>query len=247
VRAVYPHPLTPIWTGAYVGVNAGYLSSLDSGDVLCTNSAGANCNLTLSPPAHLQPRGFIGGAQIGYNWQVYGRFVLGGEIDFQGTTASLSTTKTYVNVASGATLQASASSKLDYLGTVRGRLGIVVIDPLLIYVTGGLAYGGGNVSSTFAIPAGGPSELYPSARSFNRVGYTIGGGLEYILSRSWTMKLEGLYYDLGNVSTFGSDVVSPATGSRLGKTFTLNGLIGRIGVNYKFDLMGPSAPVIAKY
>ncbi len=248
-----PPPPVFTWTGFYVGLNAGYLATFDSGNPYCVNPAGAvngaGCSFYADTPLHSRPAGFIGGSQIGYNLEV-NRFIAGIEADFQGTTASGSSTLTLINPVDLGQHQDQVSSKIDYLGTVRGRLGFAVIDQLMLYGTGGLAYGGGSVSSTFSAPSlAAPNVLYPSSLSYFRAGWTLGAGGEYAFSPNWTVKLEGLYYDLGTVKTAGTEVIGVANGYTEGKTFDLTGVIVRVGVNYKFGAPPPPppAPVVAKY
>lgn len=235
------------WGGFYAGVNAGGLEALDHGDPFCVNPFGTvngfGCSFEADRPLVSRPFGFIGGAEIGYNWQ-FNRYVAGIEADFQGTTANGSHTLTTINLASGAPDQDQVSSRLDYLGTVRGRLGVAVLDPLLLYATGGLAYGAGQVSSIFSGPTlAAPGVLYPSTTSFARLGWTVGGGFEYAFAPHWTVKLEGLYYDLGYATTAGQNVIGGPNGFIEGKTFALDGVIGRIGVNYKLDWFAPPTPL----
>lgn len=126
------------WGGFYAGLNAGGLEALDHGDPFCVNPFGTvngfGCSFEADRPLVSRPFGLIGGAEIGYNWQ-FNRYVAGIEADFQGTTANGSHTLTTINLASGAPDQDQVSSRLDYLGTVRGRLGVAVLDPLLLYAT----------------------------------------------------------------------------------------------------------------
>lgn len=235
------------WSGLYAGLNAGVVGTLDSGDPYCVNPAGfvngIGCSFQADRPLFSRPYGLIGGGQIGYNWQFH-QYIAGLEADFQGTTANGTNTLSLISFASGFPDQDQVSSKLDYLGTVRGRLGVAVLDPLMLYATGGLAYGGGHVSSAFSGPSlAAPAVLYPAAASYTRVGWTLGGGFEYAIAPHWTAKLEALYYDLGYATTAGAQVIGGPTGFTEGKTFSLNGVIGRFGVNYKFDWLAPPTPV----
>jgi outer membrane immunogenic protein len=81
--------------------------------------------------------GFLGGAQAGYNWQT-GPFVIGAELDFQGTTASGS-----VNASAGSAITGTA--KTPWFGTLRGRVGYAA-DRILFYATGGGVYGDTSLS-----------------------------------------------------------------------------------------------------
>ncbi|HZZ23682.1 MAG TPA: hypothetical protein VFE60_14420, partial [Roseiarcus sp.] len=107
--------------------------------------------LTSSFPGGLgsQSAGFIGGGQAGYNWQT-GAFVLGVETDFDGTTISKNTNFSSSpfggpGLFGGDVLNVNAKASLDWLGTTRARVGFVATpdNRLMIYATGGVAYGGG--------------------------------------------------------------------------------------------------------
>ncbi len=294
-----PPPPPPLWTGFYVGLNAGgtwsqsnsvYTSSFPVagfGDTpLNTGSAsylassmalGASGNVSTGNNG-----GFIGGGQIGYNWQFYNSFVAGVEADIQGIASSRSNAAT-ANVLSlggnaffnnggvpdllGTTI--SSYKQLDYIGTVRGRLGYLVTPTLLVYGTGGLAYGGVSLrtsifqGNTDCANFGGAPCLTPAAfggSSFSdtRVGWTAGAGLEWMFWPNWSTKVEYLYYDLGNVTVGNGVLANSFNAVPFGGTSTLlaaaasqsrtrfDGHIVRVGVNYHFN-WGAPAPVYAKY
>ncbi|MGD9542031.1 MAG: outer membrane protein, partial [Methylocystis sp.] len=217
--------------------------------------------------------GFIGGGQIGYNWQFYNSFVAGIEADIQGIASNNSAVTgfgaaanpidSYSGFSPTMTIQQIRRS-VDYLGTVRGRLGWLFTPTLLVYSSGGLAYGGLNLSANFLTANLGPgfgagfcsSCLFgPSfgngSYSDTRVGWTAGGGLEWMFWPNWSAKAEYLYYDLGRVSA-PSSVLAGATNAgfvnyayAVNVTTRFNGNIVRAGVNYHFNWAVP--PVIAKY
>lgn len=172
--------------------------------------------------------GFIGGGQFGYNYQ-HENLVFGFEADFQGTAfrgnstgyGALSGTSNYgapaagsFGVQNGAFLN-TISAGLDYLGNARGRIGYLVRPNLLVYGTGGVAYGGAwadaaiSGSSTltpYAYATGEPTAPYPApsqsylgGRRSNSllVGYSAGGGAEWALTENWSIKTEAIYYNLG--------------------------------------------------
>jgi outer membrane immunogenic protein len=146
----------------------------------------------------------------------------------------------------------SYQAKIDWFGTVRARLGWLVNDQLLIYGTGGLAYGEVAVSGNANISAADPLEAVffpPTTAGFGasktNVGFAVGGGVEgrfsYWLPPNWTWKLEYLYLDLGSVDTTAPfvllspspSVISNPTGNITTHTrFTDN--IVRVGLNYQF-------------
>ncbi|MBM3642162.1 MAG: porin family protein, partial [Alphaproteobacteria bacterium] len=210
--------------------------------------------------------------QIGYNWQFYNSFVGGVEADIQGVAGSNSN-KTAVTAvgafpfgtANEVIVSALTTSKrLDYIGTVRGRLGWLFTPTLLAYGTGGLAYGGVSVSTSIAqfnndcaqFPGACISGAAFSSGAFSdtRVGWTVGGGLEWMFWPNWSAKVEYLYYDLGNVSysagaltTLGNTIFAGSVvAGVVSQTQTrFNGNIVRAGVNYHFNW--GAAPIVAKY
>jgi outer membrane immunogenic protein len=229
-----PPPPVLTWTGFYVGLNAG-ASFSESNRVYAANPAGlvlANINAGVAP-AFLSTSsnvGFIGGGQLGYNMQLADKFIVGLETDIQGLTNS-NTTVAQTWGANAFTV----SRGIDYLGTVRGRVGFLFTPTLLVYGTGGLAYGGVNVSSSW-------QGLAASSFSDTRVGWTAGGGVEWMFAPHWSAKAEYLYYDLGSVT--GPFAGTAVDFSRSRARF--DGHIARLGVNYHFNFGAP-APVVAKY
>ena len=153
-----PPPFT--WTGFYVGVNAGGIWPSGSRNASLFAPAAFAFPVSSFFPGGLgsQSAGFLGGGQAGYNWQT-GAFVLGVETDFDGTTLSKSIDRTGTPFAGvgvpggllGDTLSLHAKTSLSWLGTTRARLGFVATpdNRLMIYATGGIAYGGG--SSNFSV------------------------------------------------------------------------------------------------
>jgi len=136
---------------------------------------------------------------------------------------------------------------MDYFGTVRGRLGWLAYPSLLVYGTGGLAYGGVKSSMTANqtnINFSPGIQFNPSASggiSQTRTGWTAGGGFEWMLDPHWSTKVEYLYYDLGNV-TYNTLLVDgcPACGTfpfftnSVQTTTRFNGNVVRVGLNYQF-------------
>jgi len=139
------------WAGWYAGANAGY----DWGKI--TNSS-------------IQPNGFGGGLQGGYNWQS-GQFVLGGETD--------------INLSGASDTFAAFKFSNPWFGTVRGRAGYA-FNNILFYGTLGFAYGDIKGES------GGVTE------NKTHVGWTAGGGMEVGMTPNWSAKVEYLYMDLSN-------------------------------------------------
>jgi outer membrane immunogenic protein len=147
------------------------------------------------------------------------------------------------------------SESLEWFGTFRGRVGTTFTPTVIGYVTGGLAYGEvsatNTVSGTNILGFNGtnaPTTLVPVAGSVSnsslRAGWTLGVGVEGVISGNWTAKLEYLYIDLGNVSgSFATSLVAPS-GAFVAASYSshITDNILRVGVNYRFD-----GPVVAKY
>jgi len=225
-----PPPPAWSWTGFYIGLNGGYGWGTNnsannvgcSGPGICTYVAAGGF-----PPVQLTPNGFIGGGQIGYNWQV-SNLVWGLEADFQGSgiKASGAQTVTPLGLVSGTD---SLQEKLPWFGTVRGRLGIPVSNNWLLYATGGLIYGDVSRSSNRMNLFTGTTGTGSS--SSVQDGWTLGSGTEVALAGRWTAKLEYLYFDLGRTSVTSFDAVA---GTYLTVSQRMAGSILRAGLNYRF-------------
>jgi outer membrane immunogenic protein len=254
------------WNGWYAGVNAGLaLNSLDVGtastNTFAFPAAGgptlASAVTTLANfDAPMNNLGFIGGGQVGYDWQfpwLATAIVAGVAADIQGVSAKASSSvDSNIGVTkSPNTLNqsASVSTGIDYLGTLRGRLGMLVGflgTTVLYYATGGLAYGGGSASTTITQTLGGPSGLTPptwtgsGAFSGTRIGWSAGLGAEWLFMPNWSTSLEYLHYDLGSATYAVSPLVSntiavkPFTVNPVQTNVPFNGEIIRAGVNYHF-------------
>jgi outer membrane immunogenic protein len=222
------------WTGFYLGVNGGYAGDqyrysgsysepgLPDGD-----GVGIADPDGLSANAHITSSGFVGGGQIGYNYQFGGPFVLGIEADIQasGLKGELGIGAN----AGGGGLSASAGSKTEYFGTVRGRLGYAVLDRMLAYVTGGFAWG--NTKSYYNITGFGGG--LTGSTSSDRGGWTLGGGVEYAVLPNWTIKAEYLYVDLGNSTLYNGNLGGAIDGN-INLTEKTRFNVVRAGVNYRF-------------
>jgi len=178
-----PPPVGYDWTGFYVG---GYL-----GASIGTTQA-SNPTLTTGT-AQLNKGGITGGITLGYNWQFHPQWLVGVEGDFGwlGINQSVLQWNDFARVG----------EKADWYGTARLRAGYVT-GPSLLYVTGGGAFV--HFRDTFGDP------VTPTENTDTRAGWTVGGGIETKLSRSWTAKTEYMYIDVGS-SSFVSNVFATST------------------------------------
>lgn len=177
------------WTGFYIGIHGGgawlkHKQTTFEGNGACNNGGGA-----VASDCTLEDFGAMIGALAGYNFQS-GRIVYGLEID--GSWLGVKRTEQYVNVQVIDPL--TVHTKVNWLATVRGRLGITM-SPTLIYVTGGAAFGG--VKSGWF--DGGTPPVGLSVDK-TKAGWVAGGGIEHAFASNWTARVEALYHDLGKVS-----------------------------------------------
>ena len=237
-----PPPFT--WTGFYIGANAGAIWGQGSASTAVYANGFPWVNVDF-PAGSLgnSNTGFIGGGQAGYNWQT-GSLVFGVETDFDGSSLSRSRniigpafTDPILGVNDNFTLNSSV--RLDWLGTTRGRVGFVATpdNRLLIYGTGGFAYGGGSAHLNFYDNI---DNFYWSSgsKSATRTGWTLGGGLEYAWTNNWTVGAEYLYYNLGSrhLITAPNLAASNFFGAAVYSDTKVNfdGSVIRARVNYKF-------------
>ncbi len=229
----------PLWTGFYIGANGGYALSMDgvirSRGVynICTDLAVIGCAGSIfNPPntyglASAQAAtfntsknnngGFLGGGQFGDNYQFGTSSVIGLEADLQGVfnsnhTVTLASVTPAVGFPAFPVNQtATVSSKLDYLGTLRARAGYLWTPELLLYITGGLAYGEVELNSTITQNVAAPPNFTPytgvGSISALRFGGTVGAGLEWMLARNWSVRAEYLYVGL-NTQNVTSNLVN---------------------------------------
>jgi outer membrane immunogenic protein len=209
VEPVAPVPYVYNWTGFYVGINGG----VGWGDA---KIGGNNRFFREFSDDHVG--GLVGGT-IGYNWQGGNWFggnqiVWGFETDIQ-----------WADLQANGRCRGGFNCEItaDWFGTVRGRVGYAAWDRVLIYGTGGLAYG--NLSATVG-GFGGTSDTI--------IGWTAGGGVEFALSvlgplsPAWTMKVEYLFVDFDDFEC--GRACGP--GGAHNVEFQTN--VVRAGINYRF-------------
>jgi outer membrane immunogenic protein len=229
-----PPPVAPYnWTGFYVGGNVGYGWGATTGDLSSFDPAFNAAVAAGGTPGSLGTKasGALGGVQFGYNWQV-GAMLLGAEADIQASGVDNTST---VNFAGGGGILPSTSTgqeNLKWFGTVRLRGGVLVTPRVLLYATGGFAYGGVSNSATnvFTPAAAGN---FSGSNSETRSGWTAGGGAEWAFADGWSVRGEYLYVDLGSTNVRMLDPVN-FPGTFADYTFKHRYNIARVGLNYKF-------------
>jgi outer membrane immunogenic protein len=189
----------PSWAGFYLGGSFGNawgnLRATDE-NYLLANAQWDNYG-----------NGVFGGGQIGYNLQ-YGGFVIGPEADFGGI--AVHTKHAEVPGVANNYSRVAADFYLD----ATGRLGYAT-GPFMTYVKGGYAYYDGEISYI----VGGVS-----TKKSGIDGWTLGGGLEYKMSPSWSMKAE--YQNF----TFDDIKLHPTAATTVKNEYTVSAF--KFGLNY---------------
>jgi outer membrane immunogenic protein len=205
-------PIPYNWTGFYVGGTVGLIdqgtTGTDIGGLIVSDGTKYG----------IDGMGAIFGVHAGANYQM-GMWVFGVEADYSGTT--LDTT------LSIPPLPSTVSSKLDTLGTVRGRVGYVFNNILLVYATGGWAYGHVKNGASFE-----QNPNFTVSETLTKYGWTAGGGVDWAFMDHLIARVEVLYVDLGSSTTNFSPSIAQNCGCRFGfrNTYT----IGRLGLSYRF-------------
>lgn len=187
----YVGPVAANWTGFYVGINGGYGFGKSDWDV---------------PAVSTDPSGGLAGLTLGYNWQT-GMWVWGFEGDID-----------WADIKGDATCGAgTCTTKNDWLGTARLRVGYAGWNNWLPYLTGGAAFGDVKAEST----------VTGMSASNTQIGWTAGVGIEYAFRSNWSAKIEYLYADLGS---FDCGVACGVATDNV--DYKVN--LVRAGINYRF-------------
>ena len=273
-RPVFAPPIVApafSWTGFYFGGTAGYAFNGEGQNTLSPNTVGQGNTLAVGGrPGFVDNRsnGFTGGGTIGYNFQLGGGIPLisqlGGALGNGGATGGVvigvEADAAYTDLGKTTNIVGVGGASNDFfndtkfVGTVRGRVGYAFGD-LLIFGTGGFAYGDVRTQTLLFAGGGLATGSYNGATSSLRTGYAYGGGVEYAIpttsflnvfkSSAVTVKAEFIHFDLG---TQNSTLVNTVTGGvGYGLNVHTEGNLARAGVNYKIDFNPAPAPVVARY
>ena len=232
-----PSP-APLWTGFYAGVNVGGGWGANSGNANVWNTDVVNGGITNFVAPNNVSGGVLGGGQIGYNHQLSSLFVVGAEADFQGTTMGsggsngqnallVNINNNKVNTVFG---PAGGGKSIPWFGTVRGRVGVTPMQTILLYGTAGFTYASVQYSAGYE-------------QSTTQVGWTAGGGVEWMFMPNWSAKAEYLYANVSgqNSNPWGQNGTQLSNINNNTRWNTV-----RAGVNYHFNFSDP-APIVAKY
>jgi outer membrane immunogenic protein len=246
------------WTGFYVGINGGYAWG-NSSVTFAANDAAAlagTCGGGGSPKGqcingvNFHRDGAVAGGQFGFNWQVNSHWLVGAEADYQWSNLDGSVSSSFRLGNVGATNMV-ASQTVDSFGTVRARAGVVLAPPLLLYGTGGFAFG--QVHENLSVPAvatkglpatGGFSYVctigtacFAGAASQTLFGWSAGAGAEYAITTNLIFRTELLYVHLSAptvTATATATVAGTAPASIAASFSSVYFAVMRAGLNYKF-------------
>jgi len=199
----------PVWTGFYAGVNLGAAwSNVDINRFYEPNGLGGF--LPCAAPGvvgggyclggdHLNSTNAFGGGQLGYNWQGWGNFVAGIEVDLEGVGGG--NERSFFGVAPGGPpITATFKENGGFAGDVTGRLGYAWGNWLL-YAKGGFAWFNPDISAratAYDATTGAPfASIGGFGNNTTLTGWTAGGGVEWLLNPNWSVKVEYLFYDFG--------------------------------------------------
>jgi outer membrane immunogenic protein len=227
-----PPPPVPTWTGFYIGANlgAGFGDKWWTGNAICTTPLGVFYGCGSVGTTSMD--GFLGGFQVGYNWQT-GIWVFGIEGTWDWT--DMHGKFPYSSLQANPSLGATGSSKIEWIATVVGRVG-VTIDRALLYVGGGGAWVNEKDSVSFNFPAF-ASLFNLNEGSNTSFGWTFLTGVEYRIDPAWSARIQYNFYDFRS-HDFALNIVNPAVQASFGGPAPLSTEL-RIhsitaGVNYKF-------------
>jgi outer membrane immunogenic protein len=186
VKAPAAIPAAPVefsWTGCHVGGHVGGVVSEDKTTGVLGNSIGFGST------------GFVGGGQIGCDYQFAPGWVAGVEGRAAWTSLKNSHPASVRNLVTGVTIPSQFTLSNDFLASATARLGYSFADRWLVFARGGAAWTHEKADDAFTTAAG--IAVDPSA-TMTRTGWTVGTGVDWAFAPHWSASLEYNYYDFGS-------------------------------------------------
>lgn len=230
-RAYTKAPVLPqaySWTGFYLGAHAGYGWG---------RSESTNVNGTTPFPVGsvntTDVDGWLGGGQLGFNYQFNPNWLIGVEGDVSGSDVK-GNLSGFSTVGGFTTSRfQSTDLQLNWLATITGRLGYVA-GPALLYVKGGAAFGEFKASSTTVNPSSGNALIATTTGGETRTGWTVGAGAEWAFAGNWSTKVEYNYVDFGTDRVSRDPIYLVGTGPNpLLRDASTHLHLVKIGLNYR--------------
>jgi outer membrane immunogenic protein len=248
------------WTGFYIGVNGGFAWGNSSVAFApndpaalagtCGGGGGGASKGQCINSVDFRRDGAVAGGQFGFNWQVHSQWLVGAEADYQWSNLDGSVISSFRLGGVGATNMV-ASQSVESFGTLRARAGVVLTPPLLLYGTGGLAFGQVQenlrvpaVASGGLPPAGGFSyactigtSCFAGSASQTLFGWSAGAGAEYAITSNLIFRTELLYVHLSapTVTATATAVAAGTAPASIAAGFSsVYFAVMRAGLNYRF-------------
>jgi outer membrane immunogenic protein len=229
-----PPPAAPppfSWTGVYIGGNVGAAwRQHDVRDTLFGMAFDNNNNNNAV---------FIGGGQLGANYQFDNTVVLGFEGDFDWVERNNNFNQVFV-VPTVGTFEVTPNGNNRFVATAAARLGVAAYDRWLFYVKGGGGWVGENGFTITNVTTG---VSVSSSNNNTNSGWLVGGGIEWAWSANWSGKIE---YDF--IGLTDRTFIVPI-GTLAGDTFTTHDRdfqMVKFGINYRFGWTG-LGPAMGRY
>jgi outer membrane immunogenic protein len=222
------------WAGWYAGVSAGEGFGTNSWNNL-TVPSDTDQNVIGTIVDNNNYSSFMAGIQGGYNWQVKPNVVLGVEAKF--SSGMKTDNQNCIGNPDYGDYTATCKSKINWIGSISGRAGIIPLDNLLVYVKAGYAYNHATMQPADEHPlysGYSPTAGYGETK-VHRSGLLLGVGAEFPITSRWTLGAEYDYIDFGHYSATATPNAPldsynpPFTTTITDKIRTLN-----VNVNYKF-------------
>ncbi|OCW58371.1 TonB-dependent receptor domain-containing protein [Hoeflea olei] len=234
------------WTGLYAGMHAGGAFSGERGTTTALD--GTTNATTRAESTDLDMKNGLFGVQAGYNWQFANGIVLGVEADWSRTwmNGKQKTVSTEAGLADAGSAQALTYHDVDWVSTIRGRLGYALGNRWMVYGTGGLALARESLAREqyWRKDSYSPVTTIASVERTKktRLGFTLGAGTEYAINDRWSLSTSYAYSHFGSAdfefqsARAGADTTSGAfditNGRKASNTLDLHTV--NIGLNYRF-------------
>ena len=250
--AVKASPMAPVpastWTGWYVGADIGAMMldpKASTTSITGFGAAGPAATIPFAQPVRYDSIGFRGGVIGGYDWQFAPTWVAGVEADWHGETNRGTQPGFAVGLPAGPVVTSRSDNRKisgDWDGSIRARLGYLFTPSFLVFATGGGSWqhvttsafcdgtaAGGIIG--YCANFGFPSQTLTS--SSVRGGWTVGGGIETMLSAHWVARAEYRYSSYGTMGVT-ETLVLGALAQNYTYGVRLSSHVAEFGVRYKF-------------
>jgi outer membrane immunogenic protein len=232
------------WSGPYLGASVGGRWSKSDWTSTCLDSCTPlyfTLRLPNDNPANFDSSTVRAGAYFGYNWQLSRNWIWGLEGDFawgDSKSTHIGIPGAYTTFPGSFTTNDPTSVRETWDGSARLRLGYAIAPTLMLYGTGGAAFQRVELNTTcFATSdwcVANRNETYSTVKA----GWTVGAGLEGVISGNWIGRLEYRYADYGKINhDFFPGTIDDIVMNESLRTHTVS-----VGIAYKFG-----GPVVAKY